>query len=105
MRSAFMKENGSDVRYAIALALALLTVLSMVTIASASPSYADDTAMNGECGTGMTWELTENTDALGTYTLTISGTGTMEDYHHTDLGFGDGNGCRTPMGRLQIRHY
>ena len=101
LRSTLMKDNGSDfrypiarngsdVRYAIALALALLTVLSMVAIASASPSEADGTAMSGECGTGMTWELTENTAAAGTYTLTISGTGAMEDYHHTDLGFSDG---------------
>ena len=90
MKSTFVKENGSDVRYAIALTLALLTVLSMVAIASASPSYADDTAMSGTCGTNLIWELTENADAPGTYTLSISGTGDMEDYHHTDLGFSDG---------------
>lgn len=82
--TAFMKENGLDVRYAITLALALLTVLSMVAITSASPSDADDTAMSGECGTDLTWELTENADAPGTYTLSISGTGAMEDYYNTD---------------------
>ena len=70
MRSTFMKENGSDVRYAIALALALLTVLSMVAIASASPSDADDSAMSGTCGTDLNWELTANDDVLYTHTYT-----------------------------------
>lgn len=31
-------------------------------------------------GSGVTWQLTENTDGSSTYTLTISGSGAMEDY-------------------------
>lgn len=31
-------------------------------------------------GSGVTWQLTENTDDPSTYTLTISGSGAMEDY-------------------------
>ena len=31
-------------------------------------------------GSGVTWQLTENTDDPSTYTLTIRGSGAMEDY-------------------------
>lgn len=31
-------------------------------------------------GSGVTWQLAENTDGSSTYTLTISGSGAMEDY-------------------------
>lgn len=31
-------------------------------------------------GSGVTWQLTENTDGSSTYTLTIRGSGAMEDY-------------------------
>ena len=89
MRSTFMKENRPDVRYAIALALALLTVLSMVAIASASPSYADDTAMNGDCGENLKWELVPN-GSDGTYTLQITGTGKMYDYNNNEYKGPDG---------------
>ena len=89
MRSTFMKENGSDVRYAIALALALMTVLSMVAITSASPSDADDSAMSGDCGEDLTWELIPN-GSDGTYTLQITGTGEMNDYNHNELPGPDG---------------
>ena len=42
-----------------------------------------DPPKSGKCGaTGdnVTWRLTENTDGSSTYTLTISGSGAMEDY-------------------------
>ena len=42
-----------------------------------------DPPKSGKCGaTGdnVTWQLTENTDDPSTYTLTISGSGAMEDY-------------------------
>ena len=42
-----------------------------------------DPSKSGKCGaTGdnVTWQLTENTDDPSTYTLTISGSGAMEDY-------------------------
>ena len=42
-----------------------------------------DPPKSGKCGaTGdnVTWQLTENTDGSSTYTLTISGSGAMEDY-------------------------
>ena len=55
--------------------LALIMALAMV------PALADD-PLSGTCGAGVTWKLTQNnTDpANPTYTLTISGTGAMEDY-------------------------
>jgi len=34
----------------------------------------------GNCGDFVTWRLTPNTEAMDTFTLTISGTGAMEDY-------------------------
>mgnify|MGYP000809140041 CR=1 FL=1 len=44
-----------------------------------------DPPKSGNCGaagdgSGVTWRLTENTDGSSTYTLTISGSGAMEDY-------------------------
>ena len=44
-----------------------------------------DPPKSGKCGaagdgSGVTWLLTENTDDPSTYTLTISGSGAMEDY-------------------------
>ena len=37
-------------------------------------------AANNSCGANLTYELTQNTDDPGTYTLTISGEGAMYDY-------------------------
>ena len=44
-----------------------------------------DPPKSGKCGaagdgSGVTWQLTENTDDPSTYTLTIRGSGAMEDY-------------------------
>ena len=47
------------------------------------PKPDPDPPKSGKCGaTGdnVTWQLTENTDGSSTYTLTISGSGAMEDY-------------------------
>ena len=68
--------------------LSLLVAISMVLTflpVSALTAWAEDPPKNGKCGatgdgSGVTWLLTENTDDPSTYTLTIRGSGAMEDY-------------------------
>ena len=52
---------------------------------SALTAWAEDPPKSGKCGatgdgSGVTWQLTENTGDSSTYTLTIRGSGAMEDY-------------------------
>ena len=72
-----IKEDGKGYRRTAVVLMALVFAsLLLVSIAPAS-----DAETNSECGTDLTWALTENADSPGTYTLTISGTGTvMDDY-------------------------
>ena len=76
-----IKEDGKGYRRTAVVLMALVFAsLLLVSIAPAS-----DAETNGECGTDLTWALTENADSPGTYTLTISGTGTvMDDYTDVD---------------------
>lgn len=68
--------------------LSLLVALCMAVTflpVSAITAWAEDPPKSGKCGaTGdgsdVTWQLTENTDDPSTYTLTIRGSGAMEDY-------------------------
>ena len=61
-----------------------------VTVPEAGKTYyaewVDGVQMAGVCGeannkTKVQWELTQNSDAAGTYTLIISGTGNMADFN------------------------
>ncbi len=54
----------------LSLILALLMVLTLVPAAA----FADGEELSGECGENVTWKLEDGT-------LTISGTGPMEDYY------------------------
>ena len=63
---------------------------SRVTVPEAGKTYyaewVDGVQMAGVCGeannkTKVQWELTQNSDAAGTYTLIISGTGNMADFN------------------------
>ena len=68
--------------------LSLLVALCMAVTflpVSAITAWAEDPPKSGKCGatgdgSGVTWLLTENTDDPSTYTLTIRGSGAMEDY-------------------------
>ena len=68
--------------------LSLLVALCMAVTflpVSAITAWAEDPPKSGKCGaTGdgsdVTWQLTENTYDSSTYTLTIRGSGAMEDY-------------------------
>ena len=75
-----MKKRLLSLLVALCMAVTLLPV-------SAITAWAEDPGppKNGKCGatgdgSGVTWQLTENTDDSSTYTLTISGSGAMEDY-------------------------
>ena len=70
----------------ISLLVALCMAVTLLPV-SAITAWAEDPGppKNGKCGatgdgSGVTWQLTENTDDSSTYTLTISGSGAMEDY-------------------------
>lgn len=65
--------------------LVALCMLATLLPVSALTAWAEDPPKSGNCGaTGdgsdVTWQLTENTDDLSTYTLTIRGSGAMKDY-------------------------
>ena len=73
-----MKKRLLSLLVALCMAVTLLPV-------SAITAWAEDPPKSGKCGaagdgSGVTWQLTENTDDPSTYTLTISGSGAMEDY-------------------------
>ena len=55
----------------------LLTLVMLLALLPATALAADP--VTGSCGDDLTWTLTKNEDGT-TYTLTISGTGEMEDY-------------------------
>ena len=68
----------------ISLLVALCMAVTLLPV-SAITAWAEDPPKSGKCGaTGdgsdVTWQLTENTDGPSTYTLTIRGSGAMEDY-------------------------
>ena len=71
----------------ISLLVALCMAVTLLPV-SALTAWAEDPPKSGKCGaTGdgsdVTWQLTENTDDSSTYTLTISGSGSMEDYSNS----------------------
>ena len=75
-----MKKRLLSLLVALCMAVTLLPV-------SAITAWAEDPGPPKNCkcgatgdGSGVTWQLTENTDDSSTYTLTISGSGAMEDY-------------------------
>lgn len=75
-----MKKRLISLLVALCMAVTLLPV-SAITAWAEDP----DPPKSGKCGaagdgSGVTWQLTENTDGSSTYTLTISGSGAMEDY-------------------------
>ena len=55
----------------------LLTLVMLLALLPATALAADP--VTGSCGDALTWTLTQHEDGT-TYTLTISGTGEMEDY-------------------------
>ena len=68
----------------ISLLVALCMAVTLLPV-SAITAWAEDPPKIGNCGatgdgSGVTWQLTENTDDPSTYTLTISGSGAMEDF-------------------------
>ena len=68
----------------ISLLVALCMAVTFLPV-SAITAWAEDPPKSGKCGaTGdgsdVTWQLTENTYDSSTYTLTIRGSGAMEDY-------------------------
>ena len=68
----------------ISLLVALCMAVTLLPV-SAITAWAENPPKSGKCGaTGdgsdVTWQLTENTDDLSTYTLTIRGSGAMKDY-------------------------
>ena len=71
----------------ISLLVALCMAVTLLPV-SAITAWAEDPPKSGNCGaTGdgsdVTWQLTENTYDSSTYTLTISGSGAMEDYSNS----------------------
>ena len=71
----------------ISLLVALCMAVTLLPV-SALTAWAEDPPKSGKCGaTGdgsdVTWQLTENTYDSSTYTLTISGSGAMEDYSNS----------------------
>ena len=76
-----MKKRLLSLLVALCMAVTLLPV-------SALTAWAEDPPKSGKCGaTGdgsdVTWQLTENTGDSSTYTLTIRGSGAMEDYSNS----------------------
>ena len=70
----------------ISLLVALCMAVTLLPV-SALTAWAEDPdpPKSGKCGaagdgSGVTWQLTENTDDPSTYKLTISGSGAMEDF-------------------------
>lgn len=68
----------------ISLLVALCMAVTLLPV-SAITAWAEDPPKIGNCGatgdgSGVTWQLTENTDDPSTYKLTISGSGAMEDF-------------------------
>ena len=70
----------------ISLLVALCMAVTLLPV-SALTAWAEDPdpPKSGNCGatgdgSGVTWQLTENTGDSSTYTLTIRGSGAMEDY-------------------------
>ena len=55
----------------------LWVVFSLIAVIFVIPVMANDTAVNNSCGDGVVWNYDENS-----YTLTISGEGSMTDYDH-----------------------
>ena len=55
----------------------LMIVFSLIAVIFVLPVMADDTAVNNSCGDDVVWSYDENS-----YTLTISGEGSMTDYDH-----------------------
>ena len=73
-----IKEGDGCGYHRTAVVLMALVLVSVLLISMAPVSEAETAT---ECGTDLTWTLTENTDVPGTYTLTIDGNGTsMTDY-------------------------
>ena len=71
----------------ISLLVALCMAVTLLPV-SAITAWAEDPPKIGNCGaTGdgsdVTWQLTENMDDPSTYTLTIRGSGAMEDYSNS----------------------
>lgn len=56
--------------------LSIFLVLCMVVTLLPVGAFADSTPTSGKCGENLTWKLD------GDGTLTISGTGAMEDYDY-----------------------
>ena len=75
----------------------LLTLVMLLALLPATALAADP--VTGSCGDGLTWTLTQHEDGA-TYTLTISGTGEMEDY--TVGGAPWHVALRVPANRKQI---
>ena len=78
-----MKKRLISLLVALCMAVTLLPV-SAITAWAEDP----DPPKIGNCGatgdgSGVTWQLTENTYDSSTYTLTISGSGAMEDYSNS----------------------
>ena len=78
-----MKKRLLSLLVALCMAVTLLPV-SAITAWAEDP----DPPKSGKCGaagdgSGVTWQLTENTDDPSTYTLTIRGSGAMEDYSNS----------------------
>ena len=68
----------------ISLLVALCMAVTLLPV-SAITAWAEDpgppkSSNCGATGDNVTWLLTENTDDPSTYTLTIRGSGAMEDY-------------------------
>ena len=73
-----MKKRLLSLLVALCMAVTLLPV-------SAITAWAEDPPKSGNCGatgdgSGVTWQLTENTGDSSTYTLTIRGSGAMKDF-------------------------
>ena len=68
----------------ISLLVALCMAVTLLPV-SAITAWAEDPPKSGNCGatgdgSGVTWQLTENTGDSSTYTLTIRGSGAMKDF-------------------------
>lgn len=68
----------------ISLLVALCMAVTLLPV-SAITAWAEDPPKSGKCGatgdgSGVTWQLTENTGDSSTYTLTIRGSGAMKDF-------------------------